>query len=169
MKIEKVFDIRFLVPPLLIVAAVFLASPTGFLSILSLTSEREWFTIGILSTFVLTSGFVISSLVEFILGFFRHRISLSSEREYKILQSRFSAWNVEFSSDSTATELAVWKALDKTSDHVREQVHKRWHIAMANFNCTMSLLLIVFIVNGWKAYISVSRIDSLLIVDQEIK
>jgi hypothetical protein len=113
MKVEKLFDIRFIVPPVLTLLLIFLYSPEYFLSRIS----ESFLSVVIGSVVVLALGFLISSIVDLLINFKNARIPYG-----------FS-------------ELQVWKAMDCEGKHITDQLHKRWHMVVANLNSYLAIIL----------------------------
>lgn len=196
MKIEKIFDIRFIVPPLLTFFFVFLFSPQHFIEVIEKGAKASWI-FGV-TGIILSLGFIISSFVEFIVIGFKLRGSYTNDEiAIGLLNTKFSKWYVNFKVNTHAQELASWIISDqidkKNKGEVRNQINKRWHMAMANFNAVVgvslawtlivifwwcdywsrpwslldiviSLIFIgIFLFNGIKTYKSVMEMDRILI------
>ncbi len=187
MKTEKVFDIRFLVPALLVIISTFLADPYEFLNLIK---GKEELALGVISVIILASGFVISSVTEVGVTTFGRKTPNYSDGEKNKLRSIFS-WLKDADLDKSVNllELSNWLLMDKLPEDTRNQIHKRWNMAMANFNCFVSIilsiiisthlfqgitnnriwcasvviLLFIFLTNGIRAYISVLEMDKVIL------
>jgi len=144
MKLENIFEIRFLVPPILTVFFIFLFSPHDFTEFLKENSGIG----GIIGTtvIILALGFLISSIIERIVGWRKMR-SVYGAEEFPLLDTMFKSWNIKFSKDTVhANELATWIVMDKVDykykggrGSVGDQISKRWHMAMANFSSLVGI------------------------------
>ncbi len=113
--VEKLIEIRFLVPPILTVFFVSLFSPDDFSELVSERALPLLLAEG--AVVILAVGFLISSLID----------RLLDDAGFKL---------------SASTELETWRAIDaEKSAHIHDQIHKRWHMAMANFNAAGGILL----------------------------
>src|SRR3989338_569994 len=115
MNMERMLDIRFLVPPILTLFFIFFYSPSYFLAFLINKSALLSIVVG--PVLILALGFIISSFVNAVVD---------------LLDAR---------TPTNIRELDIWRALEKEGQHVCNQVHKRWHIAIANFNSCFATVL----------------------------
>ena len=93
-------------------------------------------------------GFLISSISEkFIV---KSRLSeMYGPKELSLLENRFSFWKEEITKEDVSTlELINWINLYKIQKdgHIADQVHKRWNMAMANYNSFVGLIIAVIII-----------------------
>ena len=137
MNIDKILDIRFLAPVGIMLFFIFLFSPESFLLLVSSQSDVSWIVsiVGVLGI-----GFMISSVTEF---YIRWRKKYLGEYKYE-LKELFHLEKVK--REETARELATWIVLDTESKRtdksgIPDQIHKRWNMAMANFNAALGAIL----------------------------
>lgn len=145
---EKIFDIRFLVPPILMLLSIFLFNPDRFLKL----HEHSLIIVApILSFIILSFGIIISSIVDRFISCFNLRSPNydSSEKE-KIKDLFFSEFHAgektslsDDYKDSDAVELSCWLVLNNLSyknDEFVRQIHKRWNWAISNYNMLAGLV-----------------------------
>mgnify|MGYP001608659565 FL=1 len=97
---------------------------------------------------------MISSIVDRLISFGNLRSSKYGEAEKNILKNNFfKKENIDISEDSKkdsdVLELGCWlvlNRLDNESQHLKDQIHKRWNWAISNFNFFMALIFAIFII-----------------------
>lgn len=152
MKIEKVLDIRFIIPPLLTIFFVFLFSPFYFIKLFNENVNESWFFGG---TSIFALGFLISSLNEKFIAQ-RKLQDMYTETELNLFKETktFDVWKNKIPDKISPEnvyllELMNWINLDKVDKEnngsVRDQVHKRWNMAMTNYNSFLALWLTFFV------------------------
>jgi len=149
---EKIFDIRFLVPPVVTLFFVFFFSPSHFLELLQGYDQYESLkilTVGSLT--ILAFGILISSVVHLILVVCLNRRSSNYDldeieiiSEHFLREEKLDPFNRPKNLD--ALELASWLIAEHVSDYVKEQINKRWQWAMAGFNLVGAVILAFIIV-----------------------
>jgi len=146
---EKIFDIRFIVPPILTLILVFLFSPSYFLYLLQQYRDYELVIVSI--PLILSLGVIISSIVNFILICFNSRSSEYNKDEKQILKEFFLSkedidMNNNDKKDSDVLELGSWLVLNNLDNRTADQIHKRWNWAVAGFNSCLSVILSFIII-----------------------
>jgi len=148
---EKIFDIRFIVPPIFTLFFVFLFSPSYFLG---KYTDSKTIEIIISVPIILALGIIISSIGNFILVKCNLRSSQYSKKEKQILKEIFFQkehidMENDNKNDSDILELGSWLVLSCFNEHLQQQIHKRWNWAVSGFNYCISIILaIVFILVG---------------------
>lgn len=129
----KIFEIRFLVPPILTILLIFIFSPENFSKLVRVKNLSKDLVI-ISPAVLLGLGFLISSTTEFFVNLTNARTS----RKFTIIIRE------EKIKESSIKEYETWVSLDRVDKdnhgHVREQIHKRWGMAMANANSFISVV-----------------------------
>lgn len=151
---QKIFDLRFIVPPTLFLALIFIANPSWFLNLPFLTQIKSNVILSGLFgvTTLLTLGFIISSIVYFILNLSKATATYEGKEEELLKKhfeyrdkgdcpSGFLKFNKESYENVYNCELTSWKMASKEGEYVYSQIHKRWQMAMSNFNCCCASLL----------------------------
>ncbi len=129
---------------------VYLYNPTDFLELLINQNNSTWLIeiIGLIAV-----SFIISSITEGIINKRQVRKSYG-EKDLQILKEKLKNWDVDFN-ETYQQELASWVIIQK-HDHdengkIQNQVDKRWHMAMANFNSASAIIIawiILFIMHA---------------------
>ena len=142
MKIDKILDFRFLAPPGVAFILFFLLLPEGFINGITSTPSVVWLG-GITSMLVL--GFICSSITECVINCFGGKVNHECLDDYKTIKS---TKNLHLTKHETwALESSQWKVLDEIgSDGVKEQVYKRWGMAMTNYNMCVAIVFVWAIV-----------------------
>jgi len=144
MNSEKVFNFRFLVPPSLTIFLIFILSPGSFAEFLKPRQEElSWLTGAIGIAGILSLGFIISTVANFIFGS-KDAAEKKCAAHYKQI---FTLDEFADTKNTAALELGSWMVLDQIdvkaqrNRHIIDQIHKRWNMAMANYNCAIALML----------------------------
>ncbi len=166
---EKIFDLRFIVPPLITIFIVcifvFIIDPIGFLNLLNYV---KWLSLAFGgSASVLVLGFIISSTTTRL----RNKFCLLpgekeddyDEKEQWILKQNFpwigdifSRIGGEDSEGNINCEIAEMEILNRERGYVQKYFEKTWNLAMASFNSCLAVIL------GWSISLSMSIIYLLL-------
>ncbi len=155
---EKIFDLRFIVPPTLFLGLIFMSGSKWFLCHLQplLQLKDVGILIGIFGSFgLLTLGFIISSITNIFVRYYKLTATYEQSEE-KVLKdyfknrdkynshSGFLEFNKETKENLCNCEIASWIMANKAGKYVRDQIDKRWNVAMVNFNCFVASLLSFF-------------------------
>ena len=137
---EKIFDLKFIVPPILAILFVFITDPIRYLSRVDNPYDAL-----LSATIILAFGFLISTIANSIVNISHKRDTLKECLEKKGVKTK----------NESEREFISWKAESQYSKEdngfIESQISKRWGMAIANFNCAISLCLIIilaFIFNG---------------------
>lgn len=148
MKIEKVFDIRFLVPPILTIFFIVFSSRSYLSGLLIGEVDTSWIIfwgIGILAL-----GFLISSINECFIKKLLQETYIGDDLSRIKTMPSFEKWGSKISNKIDASnlylaELISWMILDgvdrQGSSHIWNKVNKRWNMAVANYNSFTALIL----------------------------
>ena len=124
---EKIFDLKFIVPPVIAIFSVFITDPIKYISL------AESYGILLSTTSILVFGFLISTLVNLIINISHKRDTLKEYLEKNGIKTK----------DENERELISWEAENeyskKDNGFIANQISKRWDMAIVNFNCSMSL------------------------------
>lgn len=166
--IEKIIDIRFLVPPVLFVVFIFLSSPNYYLK---LTEDYRNIIYTFVFLIILGIGIVISAVGEFTIIILKLRNwkyeGIEVEALKKVLPKEEKNIN-----KTTQSEIGSWIILSnfggKENNFIQNQILKRWYWAATNLNCFIGLILgiiyIVFIDNSFGVYQSNYKVIASFIV-----
>ncbi len=149
MNVDRIFNFRFLVPPSLMIFLIFLFSPSGFVHLVNPLRDMQWLggAIGVIG--ILSVGFLISSITYFLVKQSLNIINPECAPSYKKI---FKLGEFDDKKNIAALELGSWMTLDRIDVianrnlHVIDQVHKRWNMAMANYNCFFAVLFSIYII-----------------------
>jgi|GEM_PF-1355169 hypothetical protein len=147
---KKIFEIRFLAPPILAVTLIFLSSPTYFLGVVSNYGIVE--SIAFLTPIVFAVGVIISGIVESCISFKRIRqwgyINYTQAEQQAI--NNLVPKEHDKIHQTNRVELGTWLILgawDKNYSNLQDQIQKRWYWATANFNLVIaSSLAFIFVI-----------------------
>lgn len=135
---DRILDIRFLAPVGIMIFFIFFFSPSSFINY---TKELSDFNLLVGTVGILGIGFMISSITE---RWIRFRNLQLPDYDYKfeILGIKDPKHKMD------ASELASWIVLNEEADrykndkgHLPSQIHKRWNMAMANYNAFLGTFL----------------------------
>jgi hypothetical protein len=130
---DKLVDFRFLAPPGIMILVVSLFSPKEFGDLVKSISSESW-AFGLFG--LLGVGFVISSVTQFFVTIFKAAVPRHKYKLMKIFETDQMIKNT-----LSARELATWMTMDKEKSlHIQEQIHKRWSMAMANYNVAVAII-----------------------------
>lgn len=128
---DKISDLKFIVPPTLFLGFIFIINPYFFLCLFE--NFDSTLTIFAGTSIILALGFIISSLTCFIINISGHPYKEYERKEY--LKRIF-----RIDEDDISRELAEWKKEGEKNDFVQKQILKKWEMAMVNFNSFIALL-----------------------------
>jgi len=179
---DKIFDLKFIVPPTLFFCFVFIINPYLF----SCLFESLDYALAIFASIILVLGFIISSLTCFILNIIGHPYEKDFKRsEHKL--KRILIWD----KPNMNRELEEWRKNTKEGDFICNQIQKRWDMAIVNFNSSLALFfsflvgsylylnyssnlnlfiwiileilfLWIFLRNGFRAYLGVYDLEKII-------
>ncbi len=142
---EKIYDIRFIVPPVLMGFYIFLFSPQYFFNLL--LQYKLVNILPIASILLLALGVIISSAVNSIVVFFDLRSSNYSLDSKKILKDNFmineDLDNYKSNSTKNALELCSWLVANSVNVDVARRIDNRWNWAMAGFNFIVATIFAI--------------------------
>ncbi len=160
---EKIFDLRFVVPPTLFLGLVLIVSPQWSFDLLKGLNFASFTSL--LGIAVLTLGFIISSIVQVFVNLNKLTVGYT-EKEEKILKELFKDRAINekylqgesdkvcpylgFNKDNNInvwnSDLASWFMAGKAGEYIKNQIDKRWQMAITNFNCFTASVLAYFVI-----------------------
>lgn len=179
---DKIFDLKFIVPPTLFIIFVFIINPVSIPLLPELLglSENLDFTLAFFTStsIILGLGFIFSSITCLL-------INIRGDPRKK-----FNCKRIWWDKVDTKEVLEEWERQAKRDDFICDQISKRWDMAYVNFNSCIALisaliakvclynpsdpasgicgiwgilwilLLLIFLRNGLRAYNSVYDLDN---------
>jgi uncharacterized membrane protein len=142
-------EIKFTLPPILVISFIFLANPTWFLEKIQnsiLKTDNLLIIIGSIPI-ILALGFLISSLSYFLLNN-RHERYPNFDKESKdYLKKNFQSLKNKNFNKTIKAEVIDWVMQSFYHETVQNKVDKRWSMAITNLNCFIALIFTVFILD----------------------
>lgn len=139
--LEKVVDVRFIVPPVLTLIFVFFSAPEFFLGFVKDFSNN--FIYALIPLIILALGVLISGIGEFVISNFDFRNWKYAENEGRTLREILPSEESRVN-DADVSELGSWIILSRISGKdgfVKNQIVKRWYWAATNLNSSISIAL----------------------------
>lgn len=135
MNSDKLIDLRFLIPPGILILLLYLLLPQEFAPLEADKSPLFW-VVGVTGIFAI--GFLISSFSEFVFTeLFGGKTNPDCDSDYKAIKEVKNLF-VETDKEK-ARELSVWFLFGKMGESVNTQMHKRWSMAHTNLNSFVAI------------------------------
>jgi len=132
---EKIFDLRFLVPPTLFIGVFIFFCEHCVNRFVKCLHLPDGTLVAFLAGFVLAMGFIISSSTHLVvIEFLRWIKRREKKTNNKIIDDVCDIYGIE-------EEVKIWHGLGDNNKFFSDRFTRRWEMAFANFNCCAAILL----------------------------